>query len=98
MEDMKIQITETIVWDTESPENIEARQWIAENVTSQEATESDRYGRPTVWRTETEGAAVTVTREYVNPDSGSWARKRDVICVETIGNGTVGVEEEGGDA
>ena len=59
----------------------EARQWIADNVTAGEAESADRFGRPVTWRTETETAVVTVEREYINANRGSWARRRDVVTV-----------------
>lgn len=80
---MEIQITEGIQWDTEHPENIEARQWINENVLQKETPELDRFKRPVKWVKETPTARITIEREYINPKGGSWAKKGDTIKVES---------------
>lgn len=78
MEEEKIQIAEGVVYPSD-----EFQQWLTENVTSQPPAEKDRYGRPVSWVTETDTAVVSVTREYINQNSGSWARKRDITEVKT---------------
>ena len=71
----------------------EAMQWLHEDIMPRMAcsrTETDlvqsvydAQGRPYKWCITMPTCLVTITREYVRPNSSSWAMKKDTITVTT---------------
>lgn len=89
---MTIQLKDGVYWDTAAArQSAEAYAWMREENLSllgmslseegKHTPEMDKYKRPVRWVIEHEHCTVTITREYVEPDSPSWAMKRDQIVV-----------------
>ena len=87
-----IEVKENVFWDeTAQRQSDEAIQWLHEDVIPRMAcsrTETDRVqpmcdaqGRPYEWCITMPTCLVTITREYVRPNSTSWAMKKDTITV-----------------
>ena len=90
---MQIELVNGVVFDTESKVQEEGTcAWVRENVLSKLGMsageegminpEIDRYKRPYRWHMETETASITISRQYVEENSPSWAMKQDIIEVE----------------
>ena len=89
-----IEVKENVLWDeTAQRQSDEAMQWLHEDIMPRMAcsrTETDlvqpvydAQGRPYEWRITLPTCLVTITREYVRPNSSSWAMKKDTITVTT---------------
>ena len=85
-----IEVKENVFWDeTSTQQSNEAMQWLREEILPQmactrtniELTQPvyDRYNRPTEWFIECSNCIVHISREYVKPNSSSWAMKKDTI-------------------
>ena len=91
-----IEVKENVFWDeTAQRQSDEAIQWLHEEIMPRMAcsrTETDidlvqpvydAQGRPYEWCITLPTCLVTITREYVRPNSSSWAMKKDTITVTT---------------
>lgn len=89
---MEIQIKDGIAWNTEAAEQTEAalnwmreenlsRLGMSEKETGMITPEFDKFRRPYKWVIEHDTCIVEIVREYVEPNSPSWAMKKDVITV-----------------
>ena len=91
-----IEVKENVLWDeTAQRQSDEAMQWLHEDIMPRMAcsrTETDidlvqpvydAQGRPYEWCITLPTCLVTITREYVRPNSSSWAMKKDTITVTT---------------
>ena len=89
-----IEVKKHVLWDeTAQRQSDEAMQWLHEDVMPRMArtrTETDlvqpvydAQGRPYEWHIIMPTCLVTITREYVRPNSTSWAMKKDTITVTT---------------
>lgn len=89
-----IEVKENVLWDeTAQRQSDEAMQWLHEDVMPRMAcsrTETDlvqpvydAHNRPYEWCITMPTCIVTITREYVIPNSSSWAMKKDTITVTT---------------
>lgn len=89
---MKIELSEGIYWDSDMPvQSEETLIWLNDNVTSKLGLDDsdpnllvpqkDQFGRPVEWSYEGDGYVIEVTREYIDPNSGRWAKKCDKINV-----------------
>ena len=91
-----IEVKENVLWDeTAQRQSDEAMQWLHEDIMPRMAcsrTETDidlvqpvydAQGRPYEWCITLPTCLVTITREYVIPNSSSWAMKKDTITVTT---------------
>lgn len=85
---MQIQIKEGVIFDTEKDtQSDEYYTFLNEEVYSRLGGEQclpcqkDKFGRPTEYTFESDTATVKVLREYVNPNSGSWALKSNAVVV-----------------
>ena len=89
-----IEVKENVLWDeTAQRQSDEAMQWLHEDIMPRMAcsrTETDlvqpvydAQGRPCEWCITMPTCIVTITREYVRPNSTSWAMKKDTITVTT---------------
>lgn len=88
-----IEVKENVFWDeTAQKQSSEALQWLREDVLPRMACSRtdtdlvqpvyDRYNRPTEWIIDAGSCLVKIVREYVKPNSTSWAMLRDKISVE----------------
>ena len=91
---MKINVMEGVQWDTETQvQSSEAMDWLRSEVFPRmgvkvgefDKTEPtfDAHGRPVEWVIDMVTCIVTILREYVKPNSSSWAMKKDIITVTT---------------
>lgn len=89
---MKIELSEGIYWDTTSQvQDEETLTWLNDNVKSKLGLddsdpdlltpEKDRFNRPIKWVYEGTNYTIEVIREYIDPNSGRWAKKSDTIKV-----------------
>lgn len=89
-----IEVKENVFWDeTAQRQSGEAMQWLCDDVLPRMActrTELDKvqpvydaHNRPYEWCITMPTCLVTITREYVRPNSSSWAMKKDTITVTT---------------
>lgn len=90
---MNIEVTTGVYWDTKSKQQSpEAYAWMREEnfakmgMSSSDADgliapELDKYQRPIRWVIEHDSCVVTITREYVDANSPSWALKGDTIVI-----------------
>lgn len=89
---MLITLIDGVQWNTESSQQSEeAMQWLREEVMPRMGTQIgefdktepsfDAYMRPINWEVRMPTCIVTITREYVRPNSSSWAMKKDSIVV-----------------
>lgn len=92
---MRIELKEGVFWDTETTQQSdEAKAWLREEVYTKLAHNRnmtdlvqpvyDDFDRPVRWIIVTSSVSVTVDRNYIKPDSGSWAWDNDMITVNTI--------------
>jgi hypothetical protein len=86
---MVYKIKENVTYDTDlQQQSEEFCSWYQSEVEPRLGGENalpctkDRFGRPTEFRLELEESVVIITREYVNPKSGSWAKRCDTVTVE----------------
>ena len=89
-----IEVKENVFWDeTAQRQSDEAMQWLHEDVMPRMAcsrTETDlvqpvydAHNRPYEWCIDMPTCLVTITREYVRPNSSDWAMKKNTITVTT---------------
>lgn len=89
---MKINVMQGVVWETEATvQSEEAMSWLRNDVLTRMGTEigefdktepeSDSNHRPIRWVIDMTVCIVTIVREYVKPNSSSWAMKKDTITV-----------------
>jgi hypothetical protein len=86
---MKIQIIDDVFYDTESESQDEKYyEWFQKEIAPRLGGENslpyvkDKFGRPTQYTLELKDVNVIITREYINPKSGSWAKRCDTVTVE----------------
>lgn len=89
---MKITVTDGVEWDTtQNQQSDAAMNWLRENVITRMGTkvgefdktepEFDAHNRPYEWCITMPTCLVTITREYVKPNSSSWALRKDTVIV-----------------
>jgi len=82
-----IEVKENVFWDeTAQRQSDEAMQWLHEDIMPRMDLVQpvyDAHNRPYEWCIDTPTCLVTITREYVIPNSTSWAMKKDTITVTT---------------
>ena len=89
-----IEVKENVFWDeTAQRQSDEAMQWLHEDIMPRMACSRaetdlvqpiyDAHNRPYEWCITMPTCLVTITREYVIPNSSSWAMKKDTITVTT---------------
>lgn len=88
---MIIKLENRIVWDTElNTQSDEANEWFRKNILDKMAfspnweseyvqPEYDNFQRPLLWHFDFENFSVHIMREYIHPNSSSWASKSDKI-------------------
>lgn len=94
MNTKRIKLDENVYWAVDSATQDEsALEWVNENVTKKLGVddsdpdfispEKDTYGRPVRWVFKGDTYTIEIVREYIYPNSGKWAKKGDIINVES---------------